>query len=142
MSNYCSIGLDAKIGLAFDKNRTKSRLLNKVVYSWEGLKNFCLPQKGLKSVIEKMENITKFEKRRVNSTHDLRKHLSMNISPERKEIRKISLFKNKGNSFNESKPFISPYHKSETVRRGPQILNTVKMKHWKIETNTIFETNK
>lgn len=70
MSNYCSIGLDAKIGLDFDKNRTKSRFLNKLVYGWEGLKNFCLPQKGIKSVIEKMENITKFEKREANSNKD------------------------------------------------------------------------
>ena len=32
MSNYFSIGLDARIGLGFDKRRTSTKCCNKVVY--------------------------------------------------------------------------------------------------------------
>jgi len=62
MSNYCSIGLDAKIGLGFDHKRTNNRILNKAVYAWEGFKNFCLPQKRMKSVIKKMDTIISCER--------------------------------------------------------------------------------
>lgn len=62
MSNYCSIGLDAKLGHMFDKNRTKSRILNKLVYVWEAMKNFCVPEKTIKSVIAKMDQIVEYEK--------------------------------------------------------------------------------
>eukprot|EP01017_Pseudomicrothorax_dubius_P006532 TRINITY_DN11882_c0_g1_i5.p1 TRINITY_DN11882_c0_g1~~TRINITY_DN11882_c0_g1_i5.p1 ORF type:complete len:491 (+),score=82.96 TRINITY_DN11882_c0_g1_i5:70-1542(+) len=38
MSNYVSIGVDARMGLGFDKKRTRSAFLNKCVYGWEGFK--------------------------------------------------------------------------------------------------------
>ena len=42
MSNYFSIGLDARIGLGFDKHRTTKKCCNKLMYGWEGFKKmFC-----------------------------------------------------------------------------------------------------
>ena len=41
MSNYFSIGLDARIGLGFDKHRTTSKCCNRFMYFWEGLKKMC-----------------------------------------------------------------------------------------------------
>jgi diacylglycerol kinase (ATP) len=38
MCNYFSIGIESRVGLGFDKKRTKSQLLNKTVYVWEGIK--------------------------------------------------------------------------------------------------------
>ena len=44
MTNYFSTGLDARIGLGFDKKRSKNKNKNKCVYFWEGVKKmFCLP---------------------------------------------------------------------------------------------------
>ena len=40
--NYMSIGMDARIGLGFEKKRTKSTFYNKVRYAWEGFKKSCL----------------------------------------------------------------------------------------------------
>ena len=56
MSNYCSIGVDARIGFGFDKNRTKSKICNKIVYAWEGVKKFfCLKLIRMKRIIKKLE---------------------------------------------------------------------------------------
>ena len=56
MSNYCSIGVDARIGFGFDKKRGKSRSFNKLIYGWEGLKKFfCQKLVKMKSVINKLE---------------------------------------------------------------------------------------
>ena len=56
MVNYCSMGIDARIGLGFDKRRTSSRSCNKMVYAFEGLKNFwCTKQLKVKSFVKKME---------------------------------------------------------------------------------------
>jgi hypothetical protein len=42
MINYCGIGDDARIGIAFEKKRTKSKTCNKCVYAIEGFKKlFC-----------------------------------------------------------------------------------------------------
>lgn len=38
MTNYMSVGVDARISLGFDKKRTKSRLGNKLRYGIEGIK--------------------------------------------------------------------------------------------------------
>lgn len=38
MCNYFSFGLESRIGLGFDKKRTHSQVLNKLVYIWEGAK--------------------------------------------------------------------------------------------------------
>lgn len=42
MINYCGIGDDARIGIAFEMKRTKSKCCNKCVYAIEGFKKlFC-----------------------------------------------------------------------------------------------------
>jgi diacylglycerol kinase (ATP) len=42
MCNYFSIGIESRVGLGFDKKRTKSAACNKVCYGLEGLKKmFC-----------------------------------------------------------------------------------------------------
>jgi diacylglycerol kinase (ATP) len=41
MSNYFSIGVDARIGLGFDKRRSKSKTINRCIYGWEGIKKMC-----------------------------------------------------------------------------------------------------
>ena len=44
MTNYFSVGLDARIGVGFDKRRTTSKIFNRMIYCWEGFKKiFCLP---------------------------------------------------------------------------------------------------
>lgn len=41
MSNYFSVGLDARIGLGFDKHRTTKKCCNRFFYAWEGFKKMC-----------------------------------------------------------------------------------------------------
>lgn len=45
MSNYLSIGVDARIGYGFDKNRTESKFLNKICYCLEGIKKIFVKTK-------------------------------------------------------------------------------------------------
>ena len=61
--NYCSVGIDARIGVGFDKKRTKSRFFNKMVYGWEGAKKiFCTGGGGkIKSIVQKMEFVVDLE---------------------------------------------------------------------------------
>jgi len=47
MCNYFSLGLDARIGVGFDKGRAGSQLANKAVYGWEGTKKLLFKKKGL-----------------------------------------------------------------------------------------------
>lgn len=42
MCNYFSFGLDARIGFAFEKRRTKSRCCNTCVYACQGAKRMCI----------------------------------------------------------------------------------------------------
>lgn len=42
LSNYFSLGVDARIGYGFDKKRTQSACCNKCVYFCEGIKKMCL----------------------------------------------------------------------------------------------------
>lgn len=62
MANYCSIGIDARIGLGFDKSRSSSRLMNKIVYAWEGMKKFARQNMNMQNIIEKMEILDSFQK--------------------------------------------------------------------------------
>lgn len=55
MSNYFSIGIDARIGLGFDRNRTKTACCNKCVYCWEGFKKFFLKTQKIGSVLDSLE---------------------------------------------------------------------------------------
>ncbi len=59
MSNYMSVGVDARIGLGFDKSRTTSALGNKCVYCWEGFKKMFLKTLKMNSVIESLNMIEK-----------------------------------------------------------------------------------
>ena len=43
MSNYFSIGVESRIGMAFDSKRTGSQTINKGIYALEGLKNMFAP---------------------------------------------------------------------------------------------------
>lgn len=61
-TNYASIGLMARIGLGFDKKRTSSRMMNKVMYAYESFKKFISCQKHIKGVIEKVEIVVKEKK--------------------------------------------------------------------------------
>lgn len=40
-TNYCGLGIDARIGWSFDKRRSKSRAVNLVIYAWVGLLRSC-----------------------------------------------------------------------------------------------------
>ncbi len=58
MSNYFSVGADARIGLGFDKRRTKTACCNKCCYAWEGLKKLCCTRtRRIKEVIDHMATI-------------------------------------------------------------------------------------
>ena len=67
MSNYASIGIDARIGLGFDRNRTNSKCCNKCVYCWEGFKKIFLKTKSIDEVIEGFTPLQdKNDKRRIS----------------------------------------------------------------------------
>lgn len=57
MCNYFSFGVDSRIGYGFDKGRTKSRLGNKCVYFWEGLKKFFIKTPKLNEIVENIQNV-------------------------------------------------------------------------------------
>lgn len=60
--NYFSLGYDARVGFGFDKNRSKSRCLNKVIYFWEGLKKIiCTRTFGLNSFLDSFYAIKDFD---------------------------------------------------------------------------------
>lgn len=49
MCHYFSLGIDSRIGLGFDKKRTKQRCCNKMRYFYEGVKKIlCCCTKTLK----------------------------------------------------------------------------------------------
>jgi len=54
MCNYFSIGIESRIGLGFDKQRTGNATFNKVCYGWEGLKKICCggKTKRIKDVVD------------------------------------------------------------------------------------------
>jgi diacylglycerol kinase (ATP) len=52
MVNYWSVGIDARIGFGFDKNRTQSKCCNLCVYCWEGFKKMFLSTAKINSIIE------------------------------------------------------------------------------------------
>jgi len=56
--NYFSMGLDARVGVGFDKSRQTNRLLNKGVYAWEGTKKLLFKKKGVVGhVLESMREL-------------------------------------------------------------------------------------
>ncbi len=46
-----SVGVDARIGLGFDKHRTKSSFINKIIYCWEGFKKNFLKTPKMDKVL-------------------------------------------------------------------------------------------
>ena len=52
--NYYSIGIDARIGIGFDRNRTKSAFCNKTVYACEGFKKSLWTAKRLNETIQSL----------------------------------------------------------------------------------------
>lgn len=57
MINYFSIGVDARIGFGFDKNRTPYQCCNKFVYCWEGFKKMFLKTPKVNQSIENIHHI-------------------------------------------------------------------------------------
>jgi len=57
MCNYFSFGVESRIGYGFDKGRTKSRLGNKIVYFWEGLKKLVKKTPRLNDVVDNIESL-------------------------------------------------------------------------------------
>jgi len=51
MCNYFSVGIESRIGLGFDKKRTKSQFLNKAVYGWEGIKKLFTSTPKISDVV-------------------------------------------------------------------------------------------
>jgi diacylglycerol kinase (ATP) len=54
MINYFSIGVDARIGLSFDRNRQNSRVVNKAVYCWEGFKKMFMRTPGISETVDSL----------------------------------------------------------------------------------------
>ena len=79
MSNYFSIGLDARIGLGFDKRRTSTKCCNKVVYCWEGFKKMCCCVNTSK-IPELISSITELNERVVVNNEDNEKALNKDTS--------------------------------------------------------------
>lgn len=57
LSNYLSIGIDARIGFGFDKSRSNSRWWNKVVYCWEGFKKMFTSTTRVNDLVANMDVI-------------------------------------------------------------------------------------
>jgi diacylglycerol kinase (ATP) len=56
--NYFSVGLDARVGVGFDKLRAKSQAINKGVYGWEGAKKLLFKKKGvIGNVVDSLEEL-------------------------------------------------------------------------------------
>lgn len=53
MVNYFSIGVDAQIGMGFDKHRTHNRVCNRCVYTCEGIKKcMCHRNRSIRTIID------------------------------------------------------------------------------------------
>ncbi|KRX04589.1 ATP-NAD kinase-like domain [Pseudocohnilembus persalinus] len=57
MCNYMSFGVDARIGLSFDRKRTTTRCVNQLVYAWEGIKQMCIKTPSASHTIHSLEEI-------------------------------------------------------------------------------------
>lgn len=52
MSNYGSIGVDARVGYGFDKSRSANRSKNKCIYVWEGIKKTFTKNKNISETLD------------------------------------------------------------------------------------------
>lgn len=71
------MGVDARVGLGFDKKRTKSQLCNKIVYACEGMKKLFIRTPKIKEVVSSLEQMRK---------DDLQEKLVSNISIDIKKL--------------------------------------------------------
>ena len=53
-SNYCSIGIDGRIGYSFDKFRSSSRFMNMAIYSGIGIQKSFKKSTPMNHMIERM----------------------------------------------------------------------------------------
>ena len=82
MSNYMSVGVDARIGLGFDRNRTQSALGNKCVYCWEGFKKMFLKTSKMNTVIDSLDMLHQQDL----ANNDVKERKKERIVSERKEV--------------------------------------------------------
>lgn len=52
--NYFSCGVDARMGLGFDRNRTKSQFCNKIVYGLEAIKKLFKTTQKISDIVHNM----------------------------------------------------------------------------------------
>lgn len=50
-TNYCSIGMDGRVGYSFDKHRGKSRAMNLIIYACIGFGKSCKPNAKMDKTI-------------------------------------------------------------------------------------------
>jgi hypothetical protein len=53
-TNYCSIGIDGRIGYSFDRHRSNSRIINQFLYAAIGLSKFCDTAFKMHNLVSKM----------------------------------------------------------------------------------------
>lgn len=56
-TNYCSLGIDGRIGYSFDRHRSDSRLVNQFVYVAIGMSKFCDSANKMRHLIARMEEL-------------------------------------------------------------------------------------
>lgn len=76
-TNYCGLGIDARIGWSFDKRRSKSRAVNLLIYAWIGLVKSCHRRIKMYDMIHDMEQYVSFPGSMLNSAN-LTKQTMMN----------------------------------------------------------------
>ncbi|KRX07365.1 ATP-NAD kinase-like domain [Pseudocohnilembus persalinus] len=69
MSNYFSIGVDARVGLGFDKKRTQSRSQNKCIYCLEGIKKFFQKNRNIQDTLENLIQIQNFDQQDIKNVN-------------------------------------------------------------------------
>lgn len=79
MSNYVSLGVDARIGLGFDENRSKNATKNKCVYFCEGIKQCFVRNPKVKYAVESLEQLHLLDQQNNNE-----QELDINIKDMRK----------------------------------------------------------
>lgn len=137
LSNYCSIGIDARIGFGFDKNRTKNRMCNKIVYAWEGIKKFLRPTLKMKSVIERMEQLVEIELNATSQKKALERDENSLLPPDNKDSTGSPSQKIKGD---EGKNNLSS--RSMGANQSSANLNESIINGYKVLGETIFTTKK
>ncbi|CAD8093325.1 unnamed protein product [Paramecium primaurelia] len=68
MSNYFSIGVDARIGYGFDKNRTTNRHINKICYCLQGIQKMFLKNPRVNQVVQFVEHFNHKEQKTLFKT--------------------------------------------------------------------------